>query len=117
MLASVRGLVKTILDRKWCDVKTAYIMSYYENHSCDHLLCCRYKCLPGATRAHPAGGDPARARPDGGPDMGDAGTVRDERGMTIDRAVPDAACGVALRVAGVTHQSAMKVACQVGEGP
>jgi hypothetical protein len=35
--------------------------------------------------------------------------------MTIDRAVPDAACGVVLRVAG-TDQLATKVARQVGEG-
>jgi hypothetical protein len=53
--------------------------------------------------------------PDDGLDIGDAGTARDERGMPIDRAVPDAACGVVLRVVG-TDQLATKVACQVGEG-
>jgi hypothetical protein len=58
---------------------------------------------------------PLAREPDGDLDIGDAGTARDERGMTIDRAVPDAACDVVLRVAG-TDQLAMKVACQVGEG-
>jgi hypothetical protein len=52
--------------------------------------------------------------PDGGLDIGDAGAARDERGMAIDRAVPDAARGVVLRVAG-TDQLAAEVSRQVGE--
>jgi hypothetical protein len=52
---------------------------------------------------------------DGGTDVGGAGAARDERGMTIDRTVPDGAGGVVLRVAG-TDQLATNVARQVGQG-
>jgi hypothetical protein len=52
---------------------------------------------------------------DGGPDVGGAGAARDEPGMTIDRAVPDRAGGVVLRVAG-TDELSTEVLRQVGEG-
>jgi hypothetical protein len=115
MLASMRGLVKTILDRKWYDVKTPYFMSHYEiaREPMDR----EQATMPAGSHAGPRPPEeiPLAREPDGGLDIGDAGTARDERGMTIDRAVPDAACSVVLRVAG-TDQLATKVACQVGEG-
>jgi hypothetical protein len=52
---------------------------------------------------------------DGGPDIGDAGTARDEPGITIDRTVPDRAGGVVPRVPG-TDELATEVSRQIGEG-
>lgn len=58
----------------------------------------------------------ARAREaDDGPDIGSAGAAHDEPGMTVDRAVPDRAGGVVLRVAG-TDELSTEVLRQVGEG-
>ena len=48
-------------------------------------------------------------------DVGGAGAARDERGMTVDRTVPDRAGGVVLRVAG-TDELSTEVLRQVGEG-
>jgi hypothetical protein len=52
---------------------------------------------------------------DGGLDVGGAGAARHERGMTIDRTVPDRASGVVLRLAGTDELSA-EVSREVGEG-
>jgi hypothetical protein len=52
---------------------------------------------------------------DGGPDIGCAGAARDERGMTIDRTVPDRAGLVVPRVAG-TDERSPEVSRQAGDG-
>jgi hypothetical protein len=52
---------------------------------------------------------------DCGPDVGGAGAARDERGMTIDRTVPDGAGGVVLRIAR-TDKLSTEVSRQVCEG-
>jgi L-alanine-DL-glutamate epimerase-like enolase superfamily enzyme len=54
MLASMRDLVKTILDRKWYYVTNAYFYLFYEllRGSLESPGRRRQRCLPGATRAH-----------------------------------------------------------------
>jgi hypothetical protein len=51
---------------------------------------------------------------DGGPDVAGAGAARDDRGMTIDRTVPNRTGGVVLWVAG-TDDLSTEVSRQVGE--
>jgi hypothetical protein len=52
---------------------------------------------------------------DGGPDVGGARAARDDRGVTIDRTVPNRTGGVVPRVAG-SDELSTEVLRQVGEG-
>jgi hypothetical protein len=58
---------------------------------------------------------PLAGEPQGGPDVGDAGAARDERGAAVDGTVPDSTGGLVLRIA-CADQLAAELSREVGEG-